>query len=146
MHAGIGAFSACPIARHSFRPRFLDVILEQALEVGKAGEAEDLREAHQGGGLHPGLVGDLNDGAKRNIARVLPEEDGDLAQPLREMHGARRQDRPQFLVGLRLGVSQRGKRARLLAGRGVGPGSAALGGRLASHAHANGAGDPPVAC
>ena len=99
----------------ALRPRALDVLLEQALEVGKAGKAEDLGEAHQRRGLHAGLLGDLADGAERDIARVLPQEDGDLAQALGEMHGAGRQDGAQFLIGLRLGVAKRGERSRLLA-------------------------------
>ena len=75
------------------------MVLEQALKIGKAGIAEDLREAHQGRGLHAGLVRHLGDGAERHVARMLPKEDGDLAQPLREMHGAGREYGAQLLIG-----------------------------------------------
>ena len=87
------------------------MVLEQPLEIGKAGIAEDLGEAHQGRRLHAGLLGDLRDRAERHVARMLPQEDGDLAQALRKMDGAGRKHRAQFLVGLRLGVAECGKRA-----------------------------------
>ena len=88
-------------------PRALDVLLEQILELGEPGEAEGLGEADQGRGLDAGLGGDLADGAERDLAGMLPQEDRHLPQPLGEMHGAGRQHRTQLLVGARPRIAER---------------------------------------
>ena len=84
------------------------MLLEEVLEVGEAGVAEDLREADQRRGLDAGLLGDLADGADRDVARVLPEEDRDLPQPLGEVDGAGGEDGAQLLVGARPGMADVG--------------------------------------
>ena len=67
---------------------------ENRLQVGKAGEAERLGEAHQGRSLHLRPLGDLRGGAERDFVGVVEHEGGGLAQAL----GQRRLDLDQPLL------------------------------------------------
>ena len=57
---------------------------EHALQVRKPGKPQRLGEAHQGGSLHLGALGDAGGRAERHVVGMLQRERGRLAQTPRQ--------------------------------------------------------------
>ena len=74
-----------PEALGIVRPSVAQARTKHFLQLGEAGKAERLGEAHQGRGLHLGVAGEGGGGAERELVRVLKRVSRGLAQPFGQL-------------------------------------------------------------